>query len=148
MRHFFDANQRPPKDAISPTCSAGQCDFRAGLGGDGSRRLASILKLSMAQPSKAGTIFLTLFALPFLGGGFFFLYALLVSPQNMKNTDPMVKPQIYCAVGQTDAARRCCFMEPVVCRQRGRKNGGVRTPRMVASPRRRIGHGFLSVGVH
>lgn len=44
----------------------------------------------MAQPSKAGTIFLTLFALPFLGGGFFFLYALLVSPQNMKNTDPMV----------------------------------------------------------
>jgi len=39
----------------------------------------------MAQPSKAGTVFLTLFALPFLGGGLFFLYTLLVSPQNSKN---------------------------------------------------------------
>src|SRR5262249_54766372 len=36
----------------------------------------------MAQPSKAGVIFLTLFALPFLGGGLVFLYGLLVSQQN------------------------------------------------------------------
>jgi hypothetical protein len=34
----------------------------------------------MAQPSKAGTIFITLFALPFLGGGLFFLYAQIMSP--------------------------------------------------------------------
>jgi HEAT repeat protein len=33
----------------------------------------------MAQPSKVGPIFLTVFALPFLGGGLFFLYGLLVS---------------------------------------------------------------------
>jgi len=39
----------------------------------------------MAQPSKVGTIFLTLFALPFLGGGLFFLFALLGSGQNFKN---------------------------------------------------------------
>lgn len=44
----------------------------------------------MAHPSKAGTIFLTLFALPFLGGGLFFLYALLVSRQNFKNGNPTV----------------------------------------------------------
>lgn len=39
----------------------------------------------MAQPSKVGPVVLTLFALPFLGGGFFFLYALLVSQQNFKD---------------------------------------------------------------
>jgi hypothetical protein len=39
----------------------------------------------MAQPSKVGPVVLTLFALPFLGGGLFFLYALLVSQQNFKN---------------------------------------------------------------
>jgi hypothetical protein len=36
----------------------------------------------MAQPSKVGPIFLTIFALPFLGGGLFFLYGLLVSSPN------------------------------------------------------------------
>jgi len=36
----------------------------------------------MAQPSKVGPIFLTVFALPFLGGGLFFLYGLLVSSPN------------------------------------------------------------------
>jgi hypothetical protein len=44
----------------------------------------------MAQPSKAGTIFLTLFALPFLGGGLFFLYALLLSRQNLRNGDATI----------------------------------------------------------
>jgi hypothetical protein len=39
----------------------------------------------MAQPPKVGTIFLTLFALPFLGGGLFFLYALVLSRRNFKN---------------------------------------------------------------
>jgi hypothetical protein len=41
----------------------------------------------MAQPSKVGPIFLTLFALPFLGGGLFFIYAQIVSSQNLKPTD-------------------------------------------------------------
>lgn len=36
----------------------------------------------MAQPSKVGPIFLTIFALPFLGGGLFFLYGLLFSNPN------------------------------------------------------------------
>jgi hypothetical protein len=44
----------------------------------------------MAQPSKVGTTFLFLFALPFLGGGLFFLYALLVSRQNFRNGDVKV----------------------------------------------------------
>jgi hypothetical protein len=44
----------------------------------------------MAQPSKAGTIFLTLFALPFLGGGLFFLYTLFASPQNIKGNNTAV----------------------------------------------------------
>src|SRR5579859_919243 len=37
----------------------------------------------MAQPSKVGLVFLTIFALPFLGGGLFFLYGLLVSSPNV-----------------------------------------------------------------
>ena len=41
----------------------------------------------MAQPSKVGPVFLTLFALPFLGGGLFFVYAQLVSSQNLKPAD-------------------------------------------------------------
>ena len=44
----------------------------------------------MAQPSKAGTVFLTVFALPFLGGGLFFLYAQFVSRQNFKTSDTVV----------------------------------------------------------
>jgi len=36
----------------------------------------------MAQPSKVGPVFLTIFALPFLGGGLFFVYGLLVSRPN------------------------------------------------------------------
>jgi hypothetical protein len=44
----------------------------------------------MAQPSKAGPVILTIFALPFLGGGLFFLYALLVSSPNIKSSDPAV----------------------------------------------------------
>jgi hypothetical protein len=44
----------------------------------------------MAQPSKAGPVFLTIFALPFLGGGLFFLYAQFVSGQNSKSGDPIV----------------------------------------------------------
>jgi len=44
----------------------------------------------MAQPSKAGPVVLTLFALPFLGGGLFFLYAQLVAGQNSKSGDPIV----------------------------------------------------------
>jgi hypothetical protein len=44
----------------------------------------------MAQPSKAGPVVLTLFALPFLGGGLFFLYAQFVSGQNSKSGDPIV----------------------------------------------------------
>src|SRR5919109_3891668 len=37
----------------------------------------------MAQPSKVGPVILTIFALPFLGGGLFFLYGLLVSSPNV-----------------------------------------------------------------
>jgi hypothetical protein len=44
----------------------------------------------MAQPSKAGPVVLTLFALPFLGGGLFFLYAQFVAGQNAKSGDPIV----------------------------------------------------------
>jgi hypothetical protein len=44
----------------------------------------------MAQPSKAGTIFLTIFALPFLGGGLFFLYAQFVAGQNSKSGDRLI----------------------------------------------------------
>src|SRR5215472_3443626 len=44
----------------------------------------------MAQPSKVGPVFLTIFALPFLGGGLFFLYELLVSSPNIKSTNPVV----------------------------------------------------------
>jgi hypothetical protein len=44
----------------------------------------------MAQPSKAGPAFLTLFALPFLGAGLFFIYAQLVSRQNFKTTNLVV----------------------------------------------------------
>jgi hypothetical protein len=44
----------------------------------------------MAQPSKAGPVVLTLFALPFLGGGLFFLYAQFVAGQNSKSGDPIV----------------------------------------------------------
>ena len=44
----------------------------------------------MAQPSKAGPIFLTIFALPFLGGGLFFLYAQFVAGQNSKSGDRLV----------------------------------------------------------
>src|SRR5437870_8256743 len=41
----------------------------------------------MTQPSKAGPVIQTLFALPFLGGGLLFLYAQVVSRQNFKTTD-------------------------------------------------------------
>jgi HEAT repeat protein len=41
----------------------------------------------MAQPSKVGPVILTLFALPFLGGGLFFIYVQTVSSQNLKPTD-------------------------------------------------------------
>jgi hypothetical protein len=41
----------------------------------------------MAQPSKVGPVILTLFALPFLGGGLFFIYAQIVSRQNFKPSD-------------------------------------------------------------
>jgi hypothetical protein len=44
----------------------------------------------MAQPSKAGAVFLTIFALPFLGGGLFFLYAQFVAGQNSKSGDRLV----------------------------------------------------------
>jgi hypothetical protein len=44
----------------------------------------------MPKPSKAGPVFLTLFALPFLGGGLFFIYAQLVSRQNLKSSDVVV----------------------------------------------------------
>src|SRR5690348_5767382 len=43
----------------------------------------------MAQPSKVGPVILTIFALPFLGGGLFFFYGLLVSSPNIKS-DPGV----------------------------------------------------------
>lgn len=41
----------------------------------------------MAQPSKVGPVFLTIFALPFLGGGLFFIYAQLTSRESLKTTD-------------------------------------------------------------
>lgn len=41
----------------------------------------------MAQPSKAAPVFLTLFALPFLGGGLFFLFAQLLHRGNFKTGD-------------------------------------------------------------
>jgi hypothetical protein len=44
----------------------------------------------MAQPSKAGPVILTVFALPFLGGGLFFLYAQVVSKQNLKTQDLVI----------------------------------------------------------
>jgi hypothetical protein len=44
----------------------------------------------MAQPSKAGTIFVTLFALPFLGGGLFFLYVQIISWQNFPGGNTIV----------------------------------------------------------
>ena len=44
----------------------------------------------MAQPSKVGPVILTIFALPFLGGGLFFFYGLLVSSPNIKSSDPLV----------------------------------------------------------
>src|SRR6266571_411961 len=44
----------------------------------------------MAQPSKAAPAILTLFALPFLGGGLFFIYAQLVSGGNFKPTNTLV----------------------------------------------------------
>src|SRR5215472_10042776 len=44
----------------------------------------------MAQPSKAGAVFLTIFALPFLGAGLSFLYAQLTSRQNSPNSGLIV----------------------------------------------------------
>src|SRR5712691_202860 len=41
----------------------------------------------MTQPSKGAAAFLTLFGLPFLGGGFAFIYAQLVSRANFKTYD-------------------------------------------------------------
>lgn len=43
----------------------------------------------MAQPSKVGPVFLTIFALPFLGGGLFFLYGLLTSNPNVHASSPV-----------------------------------------------------------
>lgn len=40
----------------------------------------------MAQPSKAGLVILSIFALPFLGGGFFFLVVLFTIPQRSGST--------------------------------------------------------------
>lgn len=40
----------------------------------------------MAQPSKVGPVFLTIFALPFLGGGFFFLFVMFTVPQKSGST--------------------------------------------------------------
>jgi hypothetical protein len=41
----------------------------------------------MTQPSKGAAVFLTLFGLPFLGGGFAFIYAQLLSRGNFKTFD-------------------------------------------------------------
>lgn len=41
----------------------------------------------MAQPLKAGPVFMTIFALPFLGGGLFFLYGLLSSSPNFHSSN-------------------------------------------------------------
>ncbi len=43
----------------------------------------------MAQPSKAAPVFLTLFALPFLGAGLFFLYGQLSGQGNVKPSNPI-----------------------------------------------------------
>lgn len=56
----------------------------------------------MAQPSKVGPVILTIFALPFLGGGLFFFYALLVSTPNVKSSDPlvgMIVPLVFVLTG-------------------------------------------------
>src|SRR5262249_53747920 len=50
----------------------------------------------MAQPSKVGPVFLTIFALPFLGGGLFFLYGLLVSSPDIKSSNPIVGVFVAC----------------------------------------------------
>jgi len=44
----------------------------------------------MAQPSKAGTIFLTLFALPFLGAGLFFLFVIFTGRGSSPNNNPIL----------------------------------------------------------
>src|SRR6266550_2073397 len=41
----------------------------------------------MTQPSKGAAVFLTLFGLPFLGGGLAFIYAQLLSRGNFKTFD-------------------------------------------------------------
>ncbi len=41
----------------------------------------------MTQPSKGAAVFLTLFGLPFLGGGLAFIYAQLLSSGNFKTFD-------------------------------------------------------------
>ena len=45
----------------------------------------------MAQPSKVGPVILTVFALPFLGGGLFFIYALMVRSPRFKPGDLAVR---------------------------------------------------------
>ena len=45
----------------------------------------------MAQPSKVGPAILTIFALPFLGGGLFLIYALAVSSRNFNPADVVVR---------------------------------------------------------
>lgn len=45
----------------------------------------------MAQPSKVGPVILTVFALPFLGGGLFFIYALMVASPHFKRDDLAVR---------------------------------------------------------
>ena len=60
----------------------------------------------MAQASKVGTILLIVFALPFVGGGVFFLYALTVSSQNFKPTNLAVSfviASFFVFVGLGDA---------------------------------------------
>ncbi len=44
----------------------------------------------MTQPSKGAAIFLTLFGLPFLGGGLFFLFAQIASSGNFRTTQTVV----------------------------------------------------------
>jgi len=48
----------------------------------------------MAQPSKAGTVFVALFALPFLGGGLFFLCPQIISRQNLPGGNTIVSVAI------------------------------------------------------
>lgn len=45
----------------------------------------------MAQPSKAGPVILTVFALPFLGGGLFFIYTLMVRSPHFRPGDLAVR---------------------------------------------------------